>query len=117
MSHKHPYTPVEDNAGSNKKSVSGEILTAQLNASPNKCETNSLRPFRTVSAMVFGLRMESKSTQLGNEMKVVIPPDMMRTAYVQDVGQPLMELRSALEHRKLVPLTPYKADTWKQELQ
>jgi hypothetical protein len=41
---------------------------------------------------------------------------MMPDTSVQDAEQPLMEPRSVLEHRKQVPLTPYKAEAWAREL-
>jgi hypothetical protein len=60
--------------------------------------------------------MESRSALLGGEMKAALPPDMMLSTCVLDAVPPLMEPRSALEHRRKNPLTPYKADHWEQEL-
>jgi hypothetical protein len=60
--------------------------------------------------------MESRSALLGREMKTALPSDMMLSTCALDAVPPLMEPRSALEHRRKNPLTPYKADHWEQEL-
>jgi hypothetical protein len=59
-----------------------------------------------------GRKMESRSAPLGREMKAALPPDTMLSTCALDAVPPLMEPRSALEHRRKNLLTPYIADHW-----
>jgi hypothetical protein len=52
----------------------------------------------------------------GNETKAAVSLNTMLGISAQAAEQPRMELKSALEQRKLTPLTPYKADAWDYEL-
>jgi hypothetical protein len=61
--------------------------------------------------------MVNSYVQRGNEKKVALSPSMIHDTSAPVVEPLRMEPRSALEHRKLHPLTPYRADAWEHELQ
>jgi hypothetical protein len=53
----------------------------------------------------------------GNEKRDVIVANTTPNTSVQDAVQSLTAHSAALEHRRLNPIMPYKADIWARELQ
>jgi hypothetical protein len=89
---------------------------AQLSVSLPKRGTSNIQHSQNAFAKGCGQRMGSSFALHGNEKKAAVSLNTMLGTFAQAVEQPCMELKSALELRKLIPLTPYKADAWDYEL-
>lgn len=67
---------------------------------PLRRGTSNLKPSASGSTKASGPKTGSRSVQPGNEMKDVQPQSMTHDTSAQGAEPPLMEPRSALEHRK-----------------
>ncbi|KAG1735879.1 uncharacterized protein EDB91DRAFT_1250210 [Suillus paluster] len=95
---KRPLQSSDEYTGSNKK--------------PPKCGTNNMKPSQSVSARPSGPEMENNYAQLGKGRRDAPYPSTTRSISAPVAEPQRMEPRSALMHRRLHPLTPYKADAW-----
>jgi hypothetical protein len=75
-----------------------------------KCGTSNIGHSQNTFAKGCGQRMGSSFALHDNGKKAAVSLNMMLDTFSQAVEQPRMELKGALELRKLIPLTLYKAD-------
>jgi hypothetical protein len=97
--------------------ASAAISTKSSNAMHHQRGIISTEPYRVAPTRFYRCKTADQSVSTGNVPPAVGAPATTHVISALDVARPLMELKIALEQRKLKALTPYNADAWAESLQ
>ncbi|KAF5384798.1 hypothetical protein D9615_000946 [Tricholomella constricta] len=96
--------------------ASGDTVTTSASAIPRSFGMALPHGASETSGDVSSIQTGLSSAPIGSDLRAAAAPAPVTSTSAPDVGERLMELKRALEHRSCNALCPYDADAWERLL-